>query len=337
MIEELHTIVEGFAKKKILVFGDLILDRYLFTTTDRISREAPVLILSEEEEKFLPGGAGSTLFNIKSLGAEAQILTAIGDDSEGKILLKLLSQKKIPVDSVYKFKSFKTPLKTRILSGDKNTKKQQILRVDRNYKFRGNREKFLSFFEDNKEAYDAVVISDYNYNVVSPKTVLKLKKYLHKVPFFLDSRFRLVQYKGITASTPNEGELFYPEKPPQKTAVKLIIKRARKVLKRMKASSILVTLGKKGMLLMENGRDFEIPVFGTTDIVDPAGAGDSVIATFTLSYTVSQDFFYAAILSNISGSISVMKEGAQPVKREELHDGIEKYKDKIIELTKKYR
>ncbi len=335
-IEYLLEKIYKFKNKRILVFGDLILDKYMYTFTSRISREAPVLILEEEEEKYFMGGAGSTLMNLHAFGVKADILTAVGEDEEGFILEKILKSNNISTEGLFKFKNYKTPLKTRILSGDKNTKKQQVLRVDRSKKFEGKREKFFSFLKKKISLYDAVIISDYNYNIVNPIIVKKIVSLKKDLPLFVDSRFKVSKYKSILSITPNEGELFFPENLPDKRTLRKILKKAMKLIKNNKIKSILVTRGSKGMVLVDENRYIEIPAFGSDDIVDSTGAGDSVIAAYSSFYTVSKDFFLSAIVSNVSGAIQVMKSGAQPVTVEELKNGIKKFKDQIIETVKNY-
>ncbi len=335
-IEYISEKLDEFKNKRILVFGDLILDKYVYTFTSRISREAPVLILEEEEEKYFMGGAGSTLMNLHTFGIKADILTAVGEDEEGFILEEILKSKNISTEGLFKFKNYKTPLKTRILSGDKNTKKQQVLRVDRNKKFEGKREKFFSFLNKKIALYDAIIISDYNYNIVNPLIVKKIVSLKKAPPLFVDSRFRVSKYKSIFSITPNEGELFFPEHLPEKNSLAKILKKAKKLIKNNKIKSILVTRGSRGMVLVEENHHIEIPAFGSDDIVDSTGAGDSVIAAYTSFYTVSGDFFLSAIVSNVSGAIQVMKSGAQPVTVEELKNGIKKFKNQIIETVKRY-
>ena len=326
---KLYQIIENFSQKRIVVWGDFILDEYLFGTTRRISREAPVLILSYKDKQFSLGGGGNSLLNLKSLGAEPVPLGVIGQDDAGKKILRLLKQKKIHTDFIATEKNFPTPVKTRILAGEETARKQQILRIDREAKVPDNRplkqliEKSLKTVR--KDA-DALLISDYDYGTVKEDIFRHILPDYKKnsIPVAMDSRFRLLLFKGITVATPNEPEVEEALHLRLDNDLDMVKTAGKALLRESQARSILITRGSQGMVLFEKGKGpFLIPIFGTRDIVDVTGAGDTVISVFTLALASGASFRDAARLANYAGGIVVMKKGTATLTVQELRQAIE--------------
>src|ERR1039457_5470558 len=207
--ERLLKIVEGFPKLTITVLGDLVADEFVFGEISRVSREAPLLILKHRERTVGPGGGANAVNNLADLGVNVLPVGAIGDDEPGRLLLKLFRHKHIPVSGVLKDKSYTTVTKTRILAGMTHNSRQQVVRVDREPQQAPNahltRELFLAAREY-LHASDALLVSDYGYGAATPALVnaLREKGKLESAPIILDSRYRLLQYSGVTAATPNE-------------------------------------------------------------------------------------------------------------------------------------
>ncbi len=326
--EKLIRIVDRFAGLRIVVWGDFILDEHLYGTTRRISREAPVLILDYRNQEYSLGGAGNSLQNLKSLGAFPIPVGVIGRDEAGKKILSILRSKKMATEWIYQEKSYRTPLKTRILAGEDNTRKQQILRIDRDGRVPDDAvlkrwlRKALGFLTKD---CPALLISDYNYDTVKEDIYAEVLRTTgkNKVPITVDSRFRLLSFKGARVATPNEPEVegalgieIAGKDEPLRRA-------AGRILKRLRSPALLVTRGSKGMTLFEKGRPpFAIPVHGTTDIVDVTGAGDTVISVFTLALAAGASFREAAELANRAGGIVVMKKGAATLTPRELKQAI---------------
>lgn len=324
----LFDIVDRFARKKIIVWGDLILDEHLYGRTRRISREAPVLILIYQHRELSLGGAGNSLQNLKTLGADPIPVAVIGDDAEGQIIIDILKALKIPTRYLFKDKSYQTPLKTRILAGEENTRKQQILRIDRESKVpdsAGLKKKIGRALDQALRDASGLILSDYNYLTVKediyPKIAPRARKL--KLPVALDSRFRLLNFKGVTVATPNEPEIESALKMEVGESSELLKKAGKEILRISQSPALLITRGSKGMALFEKNKPPTfIPVHGPTDIVDVTGAGDTVISVFTLALACGATFKQAAQLANFAGGVVVMKKGAATLTPLELKQAI---------------
>jgi rfaE bifunctional protein kinase chain/domain len=326
--KNLLSLIDNFAQKKIAVWGDFILDEYIIGTTRRISREAPVLILSYKNKELSLGGAGNSVLNIKALGAQPLPVGVIGADDPGKKIIRMLKQEGVSIEYLLIEKNYQTPIKTRILAGEQTTKKQQILRIDREEKVPDSsalKQKIQKSLKGIQSQMNALLISDYNYFTVKEGIFNQILPELKKknIPVTVDSRFRLLNFKGITFSSPNEPEVECA------LAIEIndnqaVLKQAGKLLLRKTgARAILITRGSKGMVLFEkNKTPFSIPVHGTTDIVDVTGAGDTVISVFTLALACGATFKRAALLANYAGGIVVMKKGTASLTAQELKQTI---------------
>jgi rfaE bifunctional protein kinase chain/domain len=320
----LSDLVDAFSGKRVAVWGDLILDEYLYGTTRRVSREAPVLILKYAGSQYSLGGAGNALLNLKALGAVVEPVAVVGRDEAGRALLDIMKRSRIPTAGVIRQAGFRTPVKTRILAGEENTRKQQILRLDRESAVPDSAEvkkASLAALRRAARKCDALLISDYNYLTVQEdvfRRALPLFRRAGKA-VTLDSRFRLLRFPGVTAATPNEpeaaaaagGEIGYNRRS--------LLEAGRLILGRLHSPALLLTRGSRGMALFEKGRPAVLlPVRGTTDIVDVAGAGDTVISVFTLALACGASFREAAVLSNMAGGLAVMKKGTAVLSPAEL-------------------
>jgi rfaE bifunctional protein kinase chain/domain len=317
-------IVDNFTNKKIAVWGDYILDEYINALSHRVSREAPVLILKYQNKNYSLGGAGNSVKNIKSLGGIPIPIGVIGKDEKGERILDLLKEAEIETKYIIKLDGFITPTKTRILAGGEHTRKQQVLRIDYEDKV-GDDQKtkslLLSSILEVVEEVDALLISDYNYYTVKEdiyQYVLPKVKKLKKV-ITLDSRFRLLKFKEVTIATPNEPEVNHALGIEINDNMELLEKAGREILEKISSNALLITQGYKGMTLFEKKkRSFTIPIYGSDEIVDVTGAGDTVISTLTLALVSGATFKEAALLSNYAASNVVMKKGPATVNQIEL-------------------
>jgi rfaE bifunctional protein kinase chain/domain len=324
----LLSIVDRFAGQKIAVWGDFILDEYLYGNTRRISREAPVLIISYQKREFSLGGAGNSVLNLKALGADPLPVGVVGQDDPGQVITRILRWHKISTRYLIRLKSYPTPLKTRILAGEENTRKQQILRIDKEAQVPESsrlRQKMKDLLEDARTRSAALLISDYNYRTVLEDVFAAVlpsfKK--EKRPVTVDSRFRLLNFKGVTAATPNEPEVEEAFKIELGDNIPSLKKAGKLLLEKIQSSALLITRGSRGMALFEKGKPaLLIPVHGTTDIVDVTGAGDTVISAFTLALACGASFREAAHLANFAGGIVVMKKGTATLTTDELKEAI---------------
>src|SRR6201996_692469 len=211
-VDRLQRIVEAFPKVTITVLGDLVADEFVYGEISRVSREAPVLILKHRERTVIPGGGANAANNLAALGVNVLPVGIVGDDEPGRLLIKHFRHKRIAVSGVLKDKSYTTVTKTRILAGMTHTSRQQVVRVAREPQEAPNshltRELYLGA-RNYAHASDALLVSDYGYGAATPAIVgaLRDKGKLGAVPIVLDSRYRMLQYVGVTAATPNESEV----------------------------------------------------------------------------------------------------------------------------------
>jgi len=326
--KSLCALIDGFAGKSIAVWGDFILDEYVYGNTNRISREAPVLILSYKTRKFSLGGGGNSLLNLKALGASPFPIGVIGLDSAGDEIIRILNSNKISSDFLIREDEFSTPSKTRILAGEENTRKQQILRIDKEGRVPNTttiRKKLLEHLHQAQEKANALLISDYNYfNVIKSiynQALPGFKK--ANIPVAVDSRFRILSFTHTTVSTPNEPEVEEALRIKLSDKKELLKQTGSRLLKKTGAEAILLTRGSKGMVLFEKSKPaLFIPVHGPIDIVDVTGAGDTVISVFTLALAVGGTFSQAARLANYAGGLVVMKKGTSTLTSTKLKEAV---------------
>ena len=327
--DRLKKIVEAFPNVTVTVLGDLVADEFVFGEISRVSREAPVLILKHRERTVVPGGAANAANNLADLGVNVLPVGIVGDDEPGRLLLKHFRHKRIPVSGVLKDKSYTTVTKTRILAGMTHTSRQQVVRVDREPLQAPNthltRELYLAT-RNYAHASDALLVSDYGYGAATPAIVaaLREKGKLGSTPIVLDSRYRLLQYSGATAATPNEPEV------EEALGIRIgqdwnkLIAAGEQLMTRMKLQALLITRGRDGMVAFNNKhKPVDIPIVGSDQVADVTGAGDTVIAAFAAGLAAGATTEEAAQLANYAGGIVVMKRGTATVSREELLHAIE--------------
>ncbi len=324
-MKELLALLPKLRGKKIGVYGDLIADEYVFGTINRFSREAPVFIVNYEQSQISPGGAANAVNNIHELGGIPFPFGILGNDVPGRTLLALLKEKGVPDEGILT-ENYPTFVKQRIVAGSPHSVRQQILRLDRCLPLAHDAEchaKLADRAFSLLDRLDAFIVSDYGLGVAQASGLRKILDELQRkgIPVFVDSRHQLAFYHGITAATPNEpeveaivGKVLDPE---------TIVDAGRDLLKRLDAKAVLITRGKHGMALFTREADpVMIPIFGSSDIVDVTGAGDTVVSTFSLAVAAGASFRDAARLANCAAGIVVMKRGAATVTPAELTDAI---------------
>jgi rfaE bifunctional protein kinase chain/domain len=313
----------------VVVFGDLIADEFVYGRIARVSREAPVLILEYDATEIVPGGAGNAANNVATLGGVVRLVSLTGRDEPGDRLFKVLP-KSVERDGLVRPAGFKTPVKTRILAGGIHSAKQQVVRIDR-YTAEPLSESHRASAERAarraiKDA-DAVLISDYGSGLVQPRFVTELVAAVRakqpKLPILIDSRYALTRYRGLTACTPNESEVEQVLNIRIGDNKRVLEKAGRTLLDQTKMSAVLITRGSRGMALFEpNKPTVHIPIFGSDQIADVTGAGDTVMATMTLALAAGGSFEAAARLANYAGGIVVMKRGTATVSAAELRRAV---------------
>lgn len=321
-------LVDRFAGRTVAVWGDFILDEYLYGRTRRISREAPVLIISYERGEFSLGGAGNSVLNLAALGATPLPIGVVGCDEPGRKIVDFLRGRSIPIRGLIRSPAHQTPIKMRILAGEENTRKQQVLRIDKESTVPGSqtlKNKLRAGLLEAADRCDALLMSDYNYLTVMPDIYESVRPAYERRgrPQTLDSRFRLLCFSGLTAATPNEPEVEEALKVELDNTTASLFKAGAALRKRLRSPALLITRGSRGLALFEKGRPpFLLPVHGSTDIVDVTGAGDTVISVFTLALACGAAFRDAARLANIAGGLVVMKKGTATVSAQELKNAI---------------
>jgi len=321
-------LVRRMAGRRVAVIGDVIADQFVFGEIARVSREAPVMIVNYKATETVPGGAGNAAANIASLGGAATIVSLVGRDRPGRSIVRTLGARGVDTSGVVARRAYATPTKVRILAGLAHSPKQQLIRIDQEPE-RGASANYADELiaralvaVDNA---DAAIVSDYEYGTAGSELVTALheRASARGIPVLVDSRYRLGRFVGFTSATPNESELEELVGRGLKTEVD-VVEAGTKVLGDLALESLLVTRGKRGMVLVERGGGVtHIPAVGSKDAVDVTGAGDTVIATFALGLAVGAASVDAARLANFAGGLVVMKQGTATVDPAELIESIE--------------
>jgi rfaE bifunctional protein kinase chain/domain len=315
--------------RTVAVIGDVVADEFVYGRVARVSREAPVLILEYDSTDIVPGGAGNAANNVAALGGHAALVGAIGRDDPAQRLLAALHPR---VDSrrMVRAAGHQTPVKTRILAGGIHSAKQQVVRIDRGVNGSFERRTIEAFeraaFTAASRA-DAVLISDYGLGLVTPAFATRLRRALNQagvpIPFLVDSRYRLLDYRGLTACTPNESEVEQALGVRINDNPRALERAGRDVLARTRMQAVVVTRGSRGMaLFVRDTPTVHIPIFGSDEIADVTGAGDTVMATMTLALASGATFEQAARLANYAGGLVVMKRGTATVSAAELRAAV---------------
>lgn len=326
-------LTDAMKGKLVVVYGDIVADRFVYGTPKRISREAPVLILRQYRDDVLLGGAGNAINNIFALGGLPVPVSVLGRDTAAQTLVDKLESDGIECSGILRTDRYSTPTKVRILGGMPHSTRQQIVRYDIEDSFEMSQpeaDKFNGLLRDAIGMCHAALVSDYGYGVVRPQVVATLTNYAKGKPVTLDSRYDLLDYPGVTAATPNEeeaaaaaGTSLWNGEEDKIGEVALTLQQG------LDAEAVLITRGSRGMALLERDErePLLIPVYGTDQVADVTGAGDTVIATFTLALAAQASFAEAAKLANYAGGIVVMKMGTATVSNAELRHAIERDED----------
>ncbi len=320
-------LINAFDRVRVAVAGDLIADEFIYGQIDRVSREAPVLILSYDSAELIPGGAGNAARNAASLGAAVEVVGVVGRDPVGRGLHTAL-QASADVSGVVQASSVTTPVKTRILAGGVHSAKQQVVRIDRAGAgvTPGIARRVERALARALTRVDALVISDYGSGLVTPEVWQRAVASARRpVPplVLVDSRYNLGSFTHITACTPNESEVEALLGVRIDDNRRVLEEAGRELLARLNCRAVLITRGSRGMALFEPGKPTDhIPIVGSDQVTDVTGAGDTVIATFGVALAAGASFPEAARLANYAGGIVVMKRGTAVVMRRELQAAV---------------
>ena len=325
--ERLISVVKRFPGLRIVVVGDAIADQFVYGAISRVSREAPVFILRHEQTETVPGGAANCAANLASLGAAVSLTAVVGTDAAGRALLEKLELAGVDCRGVLVADDLQTTTKVRILAGQLHSTRQQVIRID----YEGTRltsdqlhAELRAHALESADAADAIVISDYNYGVANAETADALKKMSlsKKIPALVDSRFELSRFHGFTSATPNEDEVEQLLSEDDR-AVANLESAGERLREDLGYRALLITRGGHGMILFEAGVEpLQIAAVGGSEPVDVTGAGDTVMATYSLALAAGASFSDAAHLANHAGGIVVMKRGTAAITAAELEHSI---------------
>jgi len=323
----LHDTVDAFRGRRVLLYGDLVLDRFIVGEPKRISREAPVIILRHREQRDVPGGAANAIANVAALGGTAVPVGAVGDDEAGRTLVALLEARGVDTSAVATVRGYATPTKVRLLAGGPGSQRAQVARYDVEDSLAGRgewRDEVQQRLAELAPTVAAAAISDYGYGVVDGEGVRRLCAALPAAaPAVADSRFALAELVGVDGATPNLEELAELAGRPVVSDDE-VAAAAEELRRRLDAAFVLATRGSRGMTLVGRGlATLHLPVFGSDQVADVTGAGDTVIATLTLALAAGATPAAAATLANLAGGVVVMKLGTAVVTPDELHRAVE--------------
>ena len=328
--EKLVSYIKKLTQPKILVIGDLAMDEMIYGDAERISREAPVLILQHTYTKLILGGASNAAHNVSTLNnGKISVIGVLGDDYQAGQLLETFKKAGVNCDYLIKDKTRKTTTKTRISGSITTSITQQIVRIDRQTNELLSKEteaKVIAAMVKAIPQHDAVILSDYHIGTLTPdviKCAIELANKYNKI-IVVDAQKDLGSYKNITSMTPNLPDtqksvgFFIKDEATLKTA-------GDKLLEETNAKAVLITCGADGMFVAEPNKKYtKIPVFNKSEVFDVTGAGDTVTAVYSLALAAGADYAYAAIIGNIAASIVVRQYGCATTTVEELLAAVER-------------
>ena len=333
-VSGLAPIVAKLKGRKIVVVGDLVLDEFIFGETKRVygdiartSREVAFgLMLRQRDVDRRPGGAANAINNLIALGAKPLPFGFVGDDDAGRWLRKFFRDNGVDVRGLRVEKGWMTPAKTRIVAGSAHSPSQQVLRLDREElkppPARARKELLASVQAALKGA-DALLVADYGYGSAAPEGINRILKQAGSLPAVVDSRYRLREFRRASILTPSVPELEEAFRRQLGSGQAELADACRELLKETSSGSVLLTRGRHGMLLTEGGKKPQmISAFGSGQVADVTGAGDTVAATVTAALSAGAGILPAARLANLAAGLAVMKPGTATVSAAEVRAGL---------------
>jgi len=307
--ERLFQLLERFRQARVLVVGDLTLDEFLTGQVERISREAPVLILRHETTQRVPGGGANAVCNLAQLGAQVKAVGLLGKDEQGRSLRHLFESAGIDTSGMLLDPDRPTVTKTRISGHSRQSVTQQIVRIDRKSNQLPDLDlqlQLAEYIRQHLDTVDAVICSDYGDGVLTQPVIAAALSHPRTI---VDSQKQIQLYRGAMLFTPNlpeaEQAVGYAITTPES-----LRQAGQDLLTLTQAQQILITRGEQGMSLFGRDRtEHHIPAFNRTEVFDVTGAGDTVVTALTLGLTVGASFWEAAVLGNLAASIVVRQFG----------------------------
>ncbi len=318
-------LLSAIKNSRIAVIGDIILDEYIWGNVSRISPEAPVPVVEYEKESFMPGGAANVARNLAVLGAKTSLFGVVGEDLAGTKLRTLFESYKIDCSGVVTIPSRRTSIKTRIIAAQ-----QQVVRLDRESRDdigEDVAEAFIKRIQEVQNRFDAIILGDYGKGIITQYLVDNLRQYCRSRGIWLSldpKPVHRLDIRNMSLITPNRKEAFElagcpdGKKKMDPLEDKELVSTANILMKKLSPALLLITLGEQGMLLCQrNSRPFHIPTVAR-EVFDVSGAGDTVIAAFTLAITGGASPIESAIISNHAAGVVVRKVGTATVSPDEL-------------------
>lgn len=331
MKSDLIAVIQQMQGRKVLVIGDMVADVYLNGKISRISREAPVLVLEQAEEKIVAGGAANVVHNAATLGGKVFAAGLLGEDKAGKGLEAILAEKGVQTAGLFFDEKRPTITKTRIIAGGAATVSQQIVRIDQESKLpmqNSIEAKMMQYLAEILPNVNGVVLSDYGSGTLTA-SITKLVLYhcrKQAIPCVVDSRYRILDFIGVDYVKQNDAEVAAIVGFALKDE-ECLLEAGAILLDKMDAKGVLITRGAKGMTLFEaNGAVHDIPVSNRSEVYDVSGAGDTCVAAMILALAAGVEPALAAEVSNFASGIAVRKLGTATVTADELEKVIGEYK-----------
>ncbi len=321
--DDLCALLDRFGELSVLAIGDLTLDEFLTGQVERLSREAPVLILRHESTREIPGGGANAIYNLAKLGAQVQAVGLVGRDSQGEALRSMFTAAGIDTSGVLVDASRPTVTKTRISGHARQSVTQQIVRIDRKsdrWPDAGVQAELAAVIQERIGQVQAAICSDYGDGVLTAPVIAAS---LQGDRVVVDAQKDLQRYPQATLFTPNlpEAELAVGYAIDSEAKVQ---QAGRDLLALTQAEQILITRGEDGMTLCDRQGKFQhIPAFNRTDVFDVTGAGDTVVATLTLALCAGGSYWQAAVLGNLAASLVVRQFGTATTSVPELKEALQ--------------
>lgn len=314
--ERLTNLIDQFHQPRVMVIGDLCLDEFLTGQVERISREAPVLIIRHEHTRQVAGGGANAVYNLAKLGAQVKAVGLVGKDEQGRALCNIFEAVGIDTTGILPDGDRPTVTKTRISGHARQSVTQQVVRVDRKSDEPASpklQAQLADYIRQHLSSVDAIVCSDYGDGTLSTPVIAAALSHPLSV---VDAQKNLKRYQGATIFTPNlpeaEQAIGYPLIKPSvdKADLSLLRQGGQDLLQLTQAQQVLITRGEDGMSLFHtDGSECHIPAFNRTDVFDVTGAGDTVVAALTLGLILGASSWEAAVLGNLAASIVVRQFG----------------------------
>ncbi|MGF1536580.1 MAG: bifunctional heptose 7-phosphate kinase/heptose 1-phosphate adenyltransferase [Elainellaceae cyanobacterium] len=326
--DRLFDLINSFHQARILVAGDITLDEFVTGSVERLSREAPVLILRHESTRQIPGGGANAVYNIAKLGGQVKVVGLVGDDAQGLAIRRIFTEAGIDTAGLLLDRDRPTVTKSRISGHARQSVTQQIVRVDRKSDdppAPNLQQALADYAEAQQGTVDTAVCSDYGDGVLSAPVIQAMLGFSRVV---VDAQSDLHRYPGATVFTPNlpeaEKAVGYGITTPE-----LLQRAGEDLLALTKAEKMLITRGEEGMSLFEGGSQLHIPAFNRTDVFDVTGAGDTVVAGLSLSLSVGASPWEAIVLGNLAASLVVRQFGTATTSAAEMKAALAALLDKF--------